>query len=74
MVADGRLNLTAVSLLAPHLTPDNHAGLLSQACGKKKAEVELLVATHFPRPDVVASLRKLLGATTEGSDWIDAYT
>ena len=59
MVAEGRIHLTAINLLAPHLTPDNHVALLTQACGKKKTEVELLVATHFPQPDVATSLRKL---------------
>ena len=59
MVADGRIHLTAINLLAPHLTPDNHVALLTQACGKKKTEVELLVATHFPQPTVATSLRKL---------------
>lgn len=51
-VTDGRLHLTAVVLLAPHLTPENREELLQAAEFKDKAAVELLLADRFPRPDV----------------------
>ena len=38
MLADGRVHLTAVRLLAPHLTGDNHAEVLGSARGKTKLE------------------------------------
>jgi hypothetical protein len=48
-VADGRLNLTAVVMLAPHLTDENAPELLAAAEHKSKAEVESLLAERFPR-------------------------
>ena len=47
-VAEGRLNLTGVGLLAPHLTPENADELLGSSAGKSKAEIEELVARRFP--------------------------
>lgn len=58
-LGDGRLNLTTVKLLAPHLTVENEAELLDAASGKTRREVEVLVAGRFPQPDVPASVRKL---------------
>jgi len=59
MLAAGAVNLTAARLLAPHLTPANHREVLDSARGKKKREVEEIVARLSPRPDVAASVRKL---------------
>jgi 5-methylcytosine-specific restriction endonuclease McrA len=59
LLADGELTLTAVNLLAPHLTPDNHLALLKSARHKSKREVEHLSAQMHPRPDVPSSVRKL---------------
>jgi hypothetical protein len=59
MLAEGSVNLTAVRLLAPHLTPSNHREALESARGKRKPEVEEIVATLSPRPDVPASVRRL---------------
>ena len=58
-LAAGSVNLTAVRLLAPHLTPENHRSALESARGKKKGEVEEIVARLSPRPDIAASVRKL---------------
>ena len=58
-LADGELTLASVKLLAPHLTPDNHRDVLARARHKGKREVELLVATLHPRPDVPSAIRKL---------------
>jgi hypothetical protein len=59
MLAEGSVNLTAVRLLAPHLTPSNHREVLDSARGKRKPEVEEIVARLSPRPDVPASVRRL---------------
>jgi len=59
MLAEGSVNLTAVRLLAPHLTPTNHRGVLDSARGKRKPEVEEIVARFSPQPDVAASVRRL---------------
>ena len=58
-LADGVLHLTAVSLLAPHLTIANHGELLDAARHKSKREVEHLVARVKPQADVPAVVRKL---------------
>lgn len=53
-VAEGRLHLSAVVLLAPYLTEHTADELLAAATHKTKSEIELLVAQRFPRPDVLA--------------------
>src|SRR2546428_4580509 len=42
-LGDGSLTLTTALLVAPLLTPDNHAEVLSEAAGLSKREVERLV-------------------------------
>jgi hypothetical protein len=59
LLAAGRVTLTNVRLLAPHLTPQNHRTLLAEAAGKSRLQVEELMALHFPRPEAPTSVRKL---------------
>jgi 5-methylcytosine-specific restriction endonuclease McrA len=59
MLADGRLHLTAIGKLAPHLTRENRDGLLERAVHKTRRQVEELVAEIAPRADVPAIVRKL---------------
>lgn len=59
MLGEGSVNLTTVRLLAPHLTSDNHQRVLESARGKKKGQVEEIVARLLPRPDVTPSVRRL---------------
>jgi hypothetical protein len=49
MLECGDLTLTAVRLLAPHLTPDNHAELLAAARHRSRFEIQELVASRVPR-------------------------
>ena len=56
-VADGRLHLSAVVLLAPHLTVENAGELL--AALKSKSEIERILADRFPRPDVPTRLQAI---------------
>jgi hypothetical protein len=58
-VAEGRLNLTGVVLLAPHLTDDNAAELVAEASGKRKAEIEIALARRAPKPDMAARLERV---------------
>jgi 5-methylcytosine-specific restriction endonuclease McrA len=58
-VAMGRLNLSTVVLLAPHLTGENDEELLAAATGKSKTDVERLLAERFPRPDLATVVRAL---------------
>jgi hypothetical protein len=59
MLADGRLHLTAIGKLAPHLTRENRDALLERAVHKTKRQIEELLAEFAPRPDVPAVMRKL---------------
>src|SRR5437667_11952112 len=52
-VADGRLHLTAVGLLAPYLTPENAAELLAAAAHRTKSEIEELLARRFPSSETL---------------------
>jgi len=56
---DGAVTLTAVRLLAPHLTTDNCDALLEAGRHKSKREILHLVACMAPRPDVGPSVRRL---------------
>ncbi|MGH9160190.1 MAG: hypothetical protein ACRD2X_09420 [Vicinamibacteraceae bacterium] len=58
-LADGSITLTAVRLLAPHLTDANHDVLLAEARHCRKRDVEHIIARLHPHPDVPASVRKL---------------
>jgi hypothetical protein len=55
----GDVHLSAIKLLAPHLTQENHARLLDRVCGRSKREIEVIVAELAPTPDVPARMRKL---------------
>jgi hypothetical protein len=59
LLADGRVNLTTIRLLAPHLTAENHASVLGEAQGMTRRQVDKLVARLAPRPDVKPSIRRL---------------
>ncbi len=58
-LADGDLTLTTVTLLAAHLTDDNHDALLGAARHQSKRDIERLVAALVPQPDIASTLRKM---------------
>ena len=51
MLADGRLHLSAVVMLAAHLTPENAEGLMAGAAHQSRGGIEQLLAERFPRLD-----------------------
>jgi 5-methylcytosine-specific restriction endonuclease McrA len=55
----GDINLTTVTLLARHLTDDNHHGVLEEARHRSRRDVERIVARLRPQPDVAPCVRKL---------------
>jgi hypothetical protein len=59
MLADGRLHLSGLGKLAPHLTDQNCLELLDRAAHKTKRQIEELVAEISPRPDAPALIRKV---------------
>lgn len=58
-LADASIHLTAIRLLAPKLTAENHRAMLDAARHKSKRDVEHLLAQMNPEPDVAPSVRKL---------------
>ena len=58
-LADGRLHLTAVVLLAPHLREATADELLAAATHQSKAAIERLLAERFPRPDMLSCVAPL---------------
>ena len=67
MLADGRLHLTALTLLASYLTPENADGLLAAACHKSKARIEQVLAERFPQPDLPTLVTPLGPAASPAS-------
>jgi hypothetical protein len=59
LLKSSALTLTAVRLLAPHLTDENHRMVLESARQKSKREVEVLVAALTPKPDAPTVVRRL---------------
>ena len=58
-LASGDANLTTLRLLGPHLTPENHLGVLDSARGKRRSQVEEIVARLAPFPEAPTFVRKL---------------
>ena len=50
-LADGRLHLTAVNLIGPHLSKENFDDWIAAATHKTRAEIQTLIAIRRPRPD-----------------------
>jgi len=59
MLADGRLHLTGIAKLAPHLIPENRDELLERATHRSKRQIEEQIAEIAPRPEVPVVVRKL---------------
>jgi hypothetical protein len=64
MLADGRLHLTAIALLARHLTCENRDRLLERATHRSKRQILELIAEIAPRPDAPVVVRRLPERTT----------
>ena len=62
----GEIHLAGVTLLAPHLTSENHVELLDGARYKSKRQIEVFLADRAPRPEVRSTVRKLPEARTAG--------
>jgi hypothetical protein len=61
---DGSITVTNARQLAPHLTESNCEELLLAARHRSKREVEEMVATLRPQPDVCSAVRKLPTSST----------
>jgi hypothetical protein len=63
-IEDGRLHLSAATLLAAHLNHQNCEELVGEAAHKSKSEIELLLAKRFPRSEVLPMV-EILPAVAE---------
>jgi hypothetical protein len=59
LLANGDITLSTVSLVAGHLTDDNHMELIDSVRHKSKRDVEQLVASLQAQPDIRSSIRRL---------------
>src|SRR5262245_56955653 len=68
-VAEGRLHLTAVRLLAAYLTPENADELVRAATHRRGSEIEQWLARRFPReellPEVVPAVAPIGGPSAD---------
>jgi 5-methylcytosine-specific restriction endonuclease McrA len=59
MLRDGRLHLSGIATLAPHLTPANRKAVLKRAVHRSKRRIEEIVAELSPRPQAPTLVRKV---------------
>ena len=71
-LADGRLHLSAVGLLAAHLTENNVSELMLAAAYQTKAKISLMLATRFPQPDAPTRIRPIPPTTAVFSGALQA--
>src|SRR5689334_16435816 len=66
-LTEGRVHLTGLRLLAPHLTPETVDELLAAATHKSKDEIERCLAERHPKLDVPAQVEPVPTAGGEGA-------
>jgi hypothetical protein len=59
MLADGRIHLSALAKLSPHLRGEDGEAVLARAVHRSKREIDLLVAELAPKPDAPSLMRRL---------------
>ena len=59
LLGEGRLHLSGIVKLVPHLTRENRELLLERATHRSKRAILELLAEQFPRPDAPTLMRKL---------------
>jgi hypothetical protein len=62
----GDVSLTAVRLLAPHLTPANHLEVLAAARHRSKQGIQELIARLSPRPAAATIIRRVAPQPSAG--------
>jgi hypothetical protein len=67
MLRDGRLHLSGIAKLVPHLTRENRETVLARAAHRPKRQIEELVAELAPKSDVPTAVRPILQPRVERS-------
>lgn len=58
-ITKGRLHLSGACLLAPCLTQENAEELLAESAGRRKSEIEDMLARRFPPPSIGSTIQRL---------------
>jgi len=61
-LAQGRLHLAALYLLAPHFTLENVNDLIAEVTHRSKSDIEALIALRFGSPGLSVSVRPMIRA------------
>ena len=61
-IAEGRLHVSGVTVLAPHLTTESVEDLIHATTHRKKSDIEEMIARRFAPADVDASVRPRVAA------------
>ena len=64
MLRRGRLHLSGIAKLVPHLTRENREAALARAAHRSKREIGELIAELAPRPDAPTAARSATAAIT----------
>jgi hypothetical protein len=64
-IEDGRLHLTGVVLLEPHLTAENSRALLTAAVHQSTRGIKKLIAERFPKADLPTVVRPIAAGHAE---------
>ena len=67
-IADGRLHVSGVAVLAPHVTSENVDALIAEATHRRKLDIEMIAARLSPRPDAPDALLPLSPAPDASSE------
>ena len=67
-VEQGRLHVSGVGLLAPHLARENATALIVAATHKTSADIKLLLAERFPQPDAPTLVMAIEPAGASGPE------
>ncbi len=70
-LADGRLNLTAVNVLAARLTNENVDELIEASAHRTKDQIKEMLACKFPQPGVPTSFKPVGDAAPSDSSLFD---
>jgi hypothetical protein len=62
----GDVTLTAIRMLAPHLTLENHAAVLAAARHRSKQGIQELIASLNPRPEAPTIIRRVVRQVSNG--------
>ncbi len=72
-IAEGRVHLRGMALLAPHMNPETAADLLEAATHKTCEEIETLLARRFPKPDLPSRVEAMSPSVAAAIDPLSTW-